>query len=97
MAEKTLNTRISLKYGQIGNWTDSFKPLKGEVCFAEVSTKRVGDDGNIIDVPAVVFKVGDGTKTFGELPWVSALAADVHSWAKMTQEEFETYLLNPMF
>jgi hypothetical protein len=93
MAEKTLNTRISLKYGAIGNWTDSFKPLKGEVCFAEVTTQRLDDaSGKIVDVPAAVFKVGDGTKTFGELPWVSALAADVHDWAKLSQPDFEDYL-----
>lgn len=79
---KTLNTRISLKYGKIGDWTDSFKPLKGEVCFAEVETTKTDAAGNIISVPAVVFKVGDGVKTFGELPWASALAADVYEWAK---------------
>lgn len=82
MADKTLNTRISLKYGAIGEWTSGFQPLKGEVCFAEVTTKQKDAAGNIIDVPAVVFKVGDGTKTFGELPWASALAADVYEWAK---------------
>ena len=92
MADKTLNTRISLKYGAIGEWTSSFKPLKGEVCFAQVTTQQKDVAGNIIDVPAVVFKVGDGTKTFGELPWASALAADVHDWAKQSKEDFDAYL-----
>ena len=92
MADKILNTRISLKYGAIGEWSSTFKPLKGEVCFSEVSTEKKDAAGNIISVPAVVFKVGDGVKTFGELPWTSALAADVYDWAKMSQEEFETYL-----
>ena len=83
MAEKILNTRIQLKYGAIGQWSDSFQPKKGEVCFAEVTTKRLDEvTGNIVDVPAVVFKVGDGNKTFGQLPWASALAADVYDWAK---------------
>lgn len=92
MADKILKTRISLKYGAIGEWSSTFKPLKGEVCFSEVSTEKKDAAGNIISVPAVVFKVGDGVKTFGELPWTSALAADVYDWAKMSQEEFETYL-----
>jgi hypothetical protein len=82
MAEKTLNTRISLKYGAIGQWSSTFKPLKGEVCFAEVATEKKDAAGNIISVPAVVFKVGDGEKTFSQLPWASALAADVYDWAK---------------
>lgn len=92
MAEKILNTRISLKYGAIGEWSSTFKPLKGEVCFAEVLTEKKDAAGNIISVPAVVFKVGDGVKTFGELPWASALAADVHDWAKQSKEEFDAYL-----
>ena len=92
MAEKILNTRISLKYGAIGEWSSTFKPLKGEACFAQVTTQQKDAAGNIIDVPAVVFKVGDGIKTFGELPWVSALAADVHDWAKQSKEEFDAYL-----
>jgi hypothetical protein len=82
MAEKRLNTRISLKYGSIGSWTSSFKPNKGEVCFAEIIAKQTDAAGNIVNIPTVVFKVGDGTKTFGELPWASALAADVYGWAK---------------
>ena len=32
--------------------------------------------------PAILFKVGDGVKTFAQLPWVSGLAADVYAWAK---------------
>jgi hypothetical protein len=27
-------------------------------------------------------KVGDGTSTFAQLPWISAKAADVYAWAK---------------
>ena len=92
MADKILKTRISLKYGAIGEWSSTYKTLKGEVCFSEVSTEKKDAAGNIISVPAVIFKVGDGVKTFGELPWTSALAADVYDWAKMSQEEFETYL-----
>ena len=31
--------------------------------------------------PAVLMKIGDGTKKFSELPWISAKSADVYSWA----------------
>jgi hypothetical protein len=36
----------------------------------------------------VLFKVGDGVTTFANLPWASALAADVYDWAKKSEEEF---------
>lgn len=39
-------------------------------------------DGTQITPPAVMFKVGDGTTTFANLPWGSGLAADVYAWAK---------------
>ena len=32
--------------------------------------------------PAIMFKVGNGTTPFKDLPWASGLAADVYEWAK---------------
>lgn len=88
MADKILSTRISLKYGAIGDWSSGFKPLQGEVCFAQVQTaQKDATTGNVISVPAVVFKVGDGAHTFGQLPWASAMAADVYAWAKKEKLE----------
>lgn len=81
MAEKLIKTRLKLKYDTFANWEKvktTFVPLKGEVCFVEVPDAV----DPIQNAPSVLFKIGDGTKTFGELNFGSALAADVYSWAK---------------
>lgn len=81
MAEtKNLNVRIQLKYDSYANWEnvkDTFVPKKGEVCFVEVPASA----GAVKQEPALLFKVGDGVKTYGALPYGSAKAADVSSWA----------------
>lgn len=82
MADKTLKTRIKLKYDTLANWQGdgaSVVLLKGEVAICEVPT---GGSLEQVTPPAILFKVGDGVKTFAELPWVSGLAADVYAWAK---------------
>ena len=54
-------------------------------------------------VPTVLFKVGGSVypaghekegklKTFNDLPWASAKAADVYSWAKQSDSDFITWL-----
>lgn len=80
MASNTLNTRIQLKYDILSNWiTSSFKPLKGEVCIAEIPSEASNSG---LTPPAIGIKVGDGTKTFNQLPWIQSIAGDVYSWAK---------------
>lgn len=80
MAEKVLKTRIQLKYDEYANWTQNNPVLKkGEMAVTVIPT---GSSVEQTTPPAVMFKVGDGTKKFSELPWASALAADVYSWAK---------------
>ena len=82
MADKTLKTRIKLKYDTLTNWQGEGADvvlLKGEVAICEVPT---GGSLEQVTPPAILFKVGDGEKTFAELPWVSGLAADVYAWAK---------------
>ena len=82
MASKTLKTRIKLKYDTLANWQGdgaSVVLLKGEVAICEVPT---GGSLEQVTPPAILFKVGDGVKTFAQLPWVSGLAADVYAWAK---------------
>ena len=82
MADKTLKTRIKLKYDTLANWQGdgaSVVLLKGEIAICEVPT---GGSLEQVTPPAILFKVGDGTKTFAQLPWASALAADVYAWAK---------------
>lgn len=87
MAEKVLKTRIQLKYDTLANWTDTSVAgaggnlvlKKGELGIVEVPT---GSSLQQTTPPAVVMKVGDGVKAFKDLPWTSALAADVYGWAK---------------
>ena len=79
MATKTINTRIKLKYDTFENWNKSTLTLKeGEIACATIGT---ADPANK-KLPPVMFKVGDGHKTFSQLEWASALAADVYGWAK---------------
>lgn len=85
---KTLKTRIALKYDSYSAWTTA--PGKDLVLLkGEIGICYIGDtnpESNV--VPTVLFKVGDGTKTFENLPWASAKAADVYSWAKSETVEF---------
>jgi hypothetical protein len=87
MAEnKILNTRVQLKYDLYSEWQkveSIFKPFKGEVCI-------VNPGANLSDATSApcLMKVGDGEKLFKDLPWISALAADVYEWAKKPEEEF---------
>lgn len=96
MAEKKFDTRILLKYDSLSNWNNSSLVLKaGEVAIATVpATEAVAKnaDGVITPPAAVVFKVGDGEHTFKDLPLTSGLAADVYGWAKMSEENFKTWL-----
>lgn len=77
MADKILNTRILLKHATLDEWNSSSLILKkGEVAFATVPTV----EGSTLE--PVMLKVGDGSKTFAQLDWASAKAADVYGWAK---------------
>ena len=84
MSEKILNTRIQLRYDSFTNWKTPNDGKgaylkKGELAvayLAETKTTTTPDDG----IHPIMFKVGPGY--FNELPWASALAADVYAWAK---------------
>ena len=79
MAEKILKTRIQLRYDTLTNWTTNNPVLKaGEIAIVTIPAAVPADK----QLPPVMFKVGDGEKTFTQLDWASALAADVYSWAK---------------
>ena len=81
--EKTLNTRIQLKYDTLTNWEAStFKLKAGEVAIVTLATTKDGTTAGDANQHPVLFKVGTGNHTFSELPYASALAADVYSWAK---------------
>lgn len=70
-----IRTRILNKYDLLANY-NTFKPLKGEICIAEVTSATPSFDGTK-PAPIVGIKVGDGVHTFAELPWIQAVAGDV--------------------
>lgn len=90
---KNLNTRIALKYDSYENWQE-YNPilLKGEIAIAELPVSEnkpgagepnaAGSTPAIQNAPNILIKVGDGTNHYNDLKFVSALAADVYSWAK---------------
>ena len=75
----TFNTRIQLKYDSYENWlTNNPTPLKGEVCIATIPSNQDG----VVNAPSTLIKIGDGTSDYKTLKFLSATAADVHTWAK---------------
>lgn len=86
MATVELQTRLALKYDTYANWTNTATAgqggnlvlLKGEIGLCEVPS----GNAEATTAPTVLFKVGNGTSAFKDLKWASALAADVHAWAK---------------
>lgn len=80
---KVFQTRIQLKYDTYENWIAANPILKkGEMAIATV------DSGvqSMTNLPNIVLKVGDGTSHYNNLKFVSALAADVHGWAKANEK-----------
>ena len=76
---KVFQTRIQLKYDTYANWSTNNPILKaGEMAIATVAA---GEQA-MTNLPNIVLKVGDGTSKYNDLKFVSALAADVHEWAK---------------
>ena len=99
MAIKELKTRIALKYDSYSTWMND--AVEGKGANLVLLTGEVGicaipadftENGDTQVKPTVLFKVGDGVTPFKDLPWASAKAADVYSWAKKTEEEFKAWL-----
>lgn len=81
----------------------NLKLLPGEIGICEIpgTTTTVIENGKTINVrtaPTVLFKVGTAKKDengnteltpFKDLPWASAKAADVYSWAKASEVKLE--------
>ena len=82
MADKTLKTRIQVRYDEYSAWTTKNPVLlKGEIAVATIkegATQEVGSIG----LPQVLIKVGDGTNHYNDLKFISARDADVYEWAK---------------
>lgn len=78
MSQRTLTTRIKLLVKDLENWESiksTFVPLDGEMCIVRVPGQNEEND-------TILFKVGNGTDVFENLPYSSALASDVYAWAK---------------
>lgn len=81
MAEKVLKTILKLNKKSEEEFASSNPVLKeGEIVLSTVSSS---------DSEVVLIKVGNGISPYDELPWLSALAADVFDWAK--QKSKPTY------
>ena len=88
MAE--LMTRIQLKYDTLANWNAStFKLKAGELAIVTLGEAKDGTTAGTANQHPVLFKVGTGNHTFSELPYASALAADVYAWAKAADVTLE--------
>lgn len=103
----TIKTRIQLRYFEYSDLTAVADRilLAGEVAAVHIPADTTtitenGESKSISTAPTVLFKVGDGVRgqdgtvtgtAFKDLTWLSALAADVHSWAKA---DWNTFLTN---
>lgn len=78
-----IKTRILLKYDSQANWEASSFILKtGEAAVCEMTPVVQGGQS------VILIKYGNGKDKFIDLPWASALAADVYAWAKQSPEDF---------
>lgn len=94
---KKLNTRILLKYDSYENWsTNNPNLLKGEMAIAVIDVADNTQTHSGQSVPQLLVKVGNGLEgepgKYNSLPFVSGLAADVHSWAKAASKP--SYAIN---
>ena len=87
MATKTIITRIKNKVADISSWQNSTGTLlDGEIAIVRVPTGTsytnpvTGKDEPVVEL---LMKVGNGTSSFADLPWMSAKASDVYDWAKL--------------
>ena len=96
MTNKTLNTRVLLRYDEYTNWyNNNPKLLKGEIAIATIPENHTDPStGAITQIPAVVIKVGTGAATgsnYRDLPFISAKAADVLAACK-SEEGLRTFI-----
>lgn len=82
---KYINTRIKNKVDLYDTWRDSTGVLlDGEIAIARIKTGETYNPITEVNEPSweLLMKVGDGEKSFNDLPWLSAKASDVYNWAK---------------
>lgn len=94
MATKTVVTRIKNKVDTLAKWSAyAGTLLNGEIAVVRVPTgDTYTNPVTGVDEPVVelLMKVGDGSTTFANLPWMSAKASDVYDWGKAKTVEFNT-------
>lgn len=72
---KKINTQLLIKSGNLESWNNK-NPL--------LSAREIG----LVEVPlqdgtsTILMKIGNGTNHFQDLPFLTALSADVEDWAK---------------
>ena len=88
---KLLKTRIKNRLDSLSNWQqEGVELLAGEIALVQVPTGETylnpvtNKNEPVIEL---LMKVGEEGKTFSQLPWLSAKAADVYSWAKTQNVE----------
>ena len=80
---KTFNVRVQNKLDSYQAWYDANPTLlAGEPSFITIPAET----GAVKQEPAVLLKVGDGKTAWRDLPWLSAVAADVSDWAKADEK-----------
>ena len=95
--EKILNTRIQLKYDSYEKWNSSSVVLKaGEIAIAHFGPANKDGSTHTSGQHPVLIKVGDNAHTFAQLPWLSALAADVYAWAKKENPDWNDFPALPI-
>lgn len=84
MATKTMQTRLQMKRDLYANWVEKNPQLlEGELAVVIIPAEA----GAVVQEPAVMLKVGAKNEAgelynFNDLPWLSAVSADVYDWAK---------------
>lgn len=84
MAEQSLQARICSKYDTYENWSNMNTTGRGGNLVlkrGEIGICSVPNEADPAS-PTLLFKIGDGTTIFTNLPWASGLSADVYDWAK---------------
>jgi hypothetical protein len=97
MAEKFLNSRLCLKYDSYENWSKAENQkdlLAGEIAIAYLTTAEAVSPATGDTQHPVLIKVGPGK--FNDLPWLSALAADVYDWAKKENPDWNDFPVIPL-
>lgn len=96
MADNTLDVRIQLRYGTYSQWmTNNTVLMRGEAAICafplDYTIESLSNSEPEYTPPAIGIKIGDGTHTFKQLPWVQAISADVYDWAKSAYKPTYTY------